>query len=72
MVSLKRLLLILLVACNATMAMAQTTAANEAGVMRSNGKIYVVVVIVVTILLGLIIYVARLDRKITKLEKEKP
>ena len=39
--------------------------------MRSDGKIYVVVAIVVTILAGLIIYVARLDRKITKLEKEK-
>jgi hypothetical protein len=42
-----------------------------ADTMRSNGRIYVVVAVVVTILAGLIIYVARLDRKITKLEKEK-
>lgn len=42
-----------------------------ADTMRSNGRIYVVVAVVVTILSGLILYVARLDRKITKLEKEK-
>jgi uncharacterized membrane protein len=38
--------------------------------MRSNGRIYVVVAVVLTILLGLILYVFRLDRKIAKLEKE--
>ncbi len=42
-----------------------------ADTMRSNGRIYVVVAVVVTILSGLILYVVRLDRKITKLEKEK-
>ena len=40
-----------------------------ADTLRSNGKIYIVVAIVVTILLGLILYVIRLDRKITRLEK---
>ena len=49
---------------------AQSTAAEPAGVMRSNGKIYVVVAIVVTILLGLFLYVFNLDRKISKLEKK--
>lgn len=44
--------------------------AQMADVMRSNGRIYVVVAVVLTILLGLILYVFRLDRKITKLEKE--
>ena len=38
--------------------------------MRSAGKIYVVVAVVVTILLGLILYVIRLDRKISRLEKK--
>jgi hypothetical protein len=38
--------------------------------MRSNGRIYVVVAVVVTILLGLILYVIRIDRKISKLEKQ--
>ena len=38
--------------------------------MRSEGKIYVVVAVVVTILLGLILYLVRLDRKISRLEKK--
>ena len=38
--------------------------------LRANGKIYVVVAVVVVILLGLILYLVRLDRKITRLEKE--
>jgi hypothetical protein len=41
----------------------------DKGFMVSQGKIYVVMVIVITILLGLLAYVLRLDRKITKLEK---
>lgn len=42
-----------------------------ADTMRSNGRIYVVIAVVVTILAGLILYVVRLDKKISKLEKEK-
>ena len=38
--------------------------------LRADGKIYVVVFVLGTILLGLILYVVRLDRKITKLEKD--
>jgi len=38
--------------------------------MRGNGKIYVVVAVLVTIFIGIIFYLIRLDRKITKLEKE--
>jgi len=41
-----------------------------ADLMRSNGRIYVVVAIVLTILIGLILYVVRLDRKMTRLERE--
>lgn len=50
----------------------QFTAENEAtaSVMRSNGKIYVVVAVVLTILFGLIAYVIHVDRKISRLEKE--
>jgi hypothetical protein len=40
--------------------------------MRSDGKIYVVVAVVLTILAGLIIYLIRIDRKISKLEKKNP
>lgn len=38
--------------------------------MRANGKIYVVVAVVLTILIGLIIYLITIDRKLNKLEKE--
>ena len=37
--------------------------------MRSNGKIYVVLAVVVTIVTGLFIYLINLDRKIKKMEK---
>ena len=52
---------------------AQTTnMGNEtmASMMRSNGKIYVVVAVVTTILIGLIAYVVRVEKKISALEKE--
>ena len=41
-----------------------------ADTMRSNGRIYVVVAVVVVILIGLVLYLVRLDKKITRLEKE--
>jgi CcmD family protein len=42
-----------------------------ADAMRSNGKIYVVVVVLLIILTGLFIYLIQLDRKISRLEKNK-
>ncbi|RYY52323.1 MAG: CcmD family protein [Chitinophagaceae bacterium] len=38
--------------------------------MRSSGRIYVVVAVMLTILAGLVLYLIRLDRRISKLEKE--
>jgi hypothetical protein len=38
--------------------------------MRSNGRIYVVIAVILTILLGLILYLVRLDKKMTKMEKD--
>ena len=46
------------------------TNVEMADVLRSNGKIYIVVAVLVTILAGLFLYVIRLDRKISRLEKE--
>ncbi len=40
-----------------------------ADIMRSNGKIYVVVAVLATIFAGIFVYLLMLDRKITKLEK---
>ena len=48
---------------------AQDDKVEMADTMRSNGRIYVVVAVVVLILLGLFLYLVRLDKKITRLEK---
>jgi len=48
---------------------AQPNDVQLADTMRSNGKIYVVVAVIITIFAGIILYLIRLDRKLTKLEK---
>ncbi len=40
--------------------------------MRRDGKIYIVVAVCLTILIGLILYVVSVDYKLRKLEKESP
>jgi hypothetical protein len=52
------------------LAAAQPASPEMADTMRSNGKIYIVVAVCLTILTGLFLYVAALDRKIRKMEKE--
>ena len=49
---------------------AQDTTVEMADAMRQNGKIYVVAAVVLTILVGLLLYLVRLDKKLTALEKE--
>ena len=44
--------------------------AEMADLMRSNGKIYVVVLVLCIIFLGLALYLMWLDRRLSKLEKE--
>ena len=56
------LLLASIARCGAETAMADA--------MRSNGKIYVVVVVLATIFTGIFGYLVYLDRKISKIEKE--
>ena len=53
-----------------TYAQDTTKAVDMADTMRSNGKIYVVVAVILAIFAGIIIYLIRLDRKMSKLEKE--
>ena len=45
-------------------------AQDMADEMRKNGKIYVVVAVLIAIFIGIILYLIRLDRKLSKLEKE--
>jgi CcmD family protein len=63
---IKRSLLFFLLLLSSRVLFAQDMARE----MRSNGKIYVVVAVLVTIFIGVILYLIRLDRKLTKLEKE--
>lgn len=44
-------------------------ASQQNGWMNEDGKIYVVVAVVLVILIGLFIYLFSLDRKLSKLEK---
>jgi len=68
---LKKLSLLLVFIFISTVIFAQEKKVEMADTMRSNGRIYVVVAVVLTILIGLILYVVRLDRKVSKMEKEK-
>jgi uncharacterized membrane protein len=56
---------------NSSLLFAQDDKSGIDGLMRNNGKIYVVVAVCLTILIGLFIYVFVLDRKISRLEKNK-
>lgn len=53
---------------------AQSTVSNQsvemADSMRSNGKIYVVVAVLSTVLVGIVLYLVRLEKKVKALEKE--
>ena len=70
MIKLKKIAGLFLLMILSVVTNAQNDKGTMADTMRSNGRIYVVVAVVVTILIGLILYVIRLDRKMTKLEKE--
>lgn len=49
---------------------AENTKVEMADTFRENGKIYVVVAVVGTILAGLIIYAISLDRRVARMERE--
>ena len=48
---------------------AQAVAVTKTDVMRSNGKIFVVMAVVVIIMIGFFIYLISVDRKLGKIEK---
>lgn len=68
--SLKKIITLLAMTATSCVVFAQDKKVEMADTMRSNGRIYVVVAVVITILTGLILYVVRLDRKMSKLERE--
>lgn len=69
---ISRFLLFVLIIAVYTPVFSQNTdkAVEMADTMRSNGKIFVVVAVIVTLFAGIILYLISLDRKISKLEKE--
>ena len=66
----KKVLLFGILLCSVYSSFAQTEVEMADG-MRANGKIYVVVAVLAVILFGLFVFLISLDRKISRLEKEK-
>lgn len=67
------LLLPLLLLAGTALAQATAPAADQpemADALRASGKIYVVVLVIVIIISGLLLYLVRLDRKVSRLERE--
>jgi CcmD family protein len=65
---ISRLFALLLMLLSSSMLHAQGDN-NMGDTMRSNGRIYVVITVILVILVGLFLYLIRLDRKMSKLEK---
>ena len=64
---MKRYIVLIIALISSIRLSAQEVAMADA--MRENGKIYVVLGVVLIIFIGLIIYLISIDRKVSKLEK---
>jgi len=65
--SVNRSLAFLILLALPCLAMAQPA---QDSLMRSNGRIYVVIAVLLVILLGIFLYMFRVEKKLKKLEKE--
>lgn len=65
---MKRFLNLLMLMAMPFLSIAQDVEMAE--VMRSNGKIYVVIGVIAIIFVGLVVYLITIDRRLTKIEKE--
>jgi CcmD family protein len=65
-----KLTLILFVMILLTTASFGQSGVEMADVMRSNGKIYVVVAVAAVVMIGILIYMIVLDRKVSQIEKK--
>lgn len=66
----KKLFSLLLVMILSTLPGFAQDQVEMADLMRSNGKIYVVVAVAATVMLGLIVYLISIDRKVSSIEKK--
>lgn len=68
---MKKIFSLILLLVTFTTAFAQTAEKVEmADVLRSSGKIYVVILTIVIVFIGLAIYLFSIDRRLKKIEKE--
>lgn len=67
---MKKIIIALFLLVNSITGFAEDNGIEMADTLRSNGKIYVVVVCIVIILVGLLGYLFSLDRRLKKLEKK--
>lgn len=65
---MKALLPFFLLILSAGSVLAQASDIEMADNFRAEGKIYIVVAVILVILIGLFVYLIRLDKKLTKLE----
>lgn len=63
-------LFVMLVTISLAYAQGEQNGIEMADIMRSEGKIYVVVLVVVILFTGLVLYAFNTDRKLQKVEKE--
>ena len=66
---MKKILSLLILLFTSLTLFAQNTAIAMADELRNNGKIYIVVICIVIILIGLLLYLFGLDRRLKMLEK---
>jgi K+-transporting ATPase A subunit len=67
---MKKIIFALMMLLSSIQLFAQEGQIEMADTMRSNGKIYVVVICIVIILAGLLIYLFSLDKRLKKIEKK--
>jgi hypothetical protein len=67
---MKKIIFALMMLLSSVQLFAQTDQIEMADAMRSDGKIYVVVICIVIILAGLLIYLFSLDKRLKKIEKK--
>ena len=69
---MKKIIIALFLLISSVRVFAQDNGVEMADKLRSNGKIYVVVVCIVIILVGILGYLFSLDRRLKNLEKNNP
>lgn len=71
MQAIKSIVIVVFSLLTSVVLLAQDAAVQQENVFISNGKLGVVVAVLVTILAGIIFYLVSLDKKISQLEKKK-